>query len=100
MLNLFGKEKYVMHYWTLQFCIEQELKIGEFHRNLQFEGKSVAKTVPRLQPTFKNSNIIRDDLQLVENSILWLMLNRPVESRFSVPKRPKLHKYRYYYHIV
>ena len=38
-LNLFNKQKYVMHYLTLQFILEKGLKVTEYHRVLGFEQK-------------------------------------------------------------
>ena len=35
-LNLFNKEKYVMHYLMLQFCLEQGLIVTSYHRIMAF----------------------------------------------------------------
>ena len=36
MPNLFDKEKYVIHYEKLQFCLRLGLKLKEIHRVLEF----------------------------------------------------------------
>ena len=36
-VNLFDKEKYVMHYRTLQMCYKLKLEVTQFHRVMQFD---------------------------------------------------------------
>ena len=36
-VNLFDKEKYMMHYRTLQMCYKLGLEVTQFHRVMQFD---------------------------------------------------------------
>ena len=72
-LNLLDKNKYAMHYRTLQFCLEIGLKIVEIHCVLRFEQKAWLKpyvdfnTKKRAEASLKDNKFLQMFHKLLVN---------------------------------
>ena len=85
MLNLYGKQKYVMHYLTLQFILEKGVIVIEYHCVMAFEEK------PWMKPyiDFNNKRRAKADS---EKNVLLQRLNKDLNNimfRKSVKNQPK-----------